>query len=103
MARVLSSMIGCALIFVCAAVAAVLVHLDLPATRRLVSARVNGVLASELAGTVEIEHLSALGLRGVEGGRVRVRDPEGVQVLLADGIEVRIRTIDALRTALSSE
>lgn len=103
MARVLSSMIGCALIFVCAAVAAVLVHLDLPATRRLVSARVNGVLASELAGTVEIEHLSALGLRGVNGVRVRVRDPEGVQVLLAEGIEVRIRTIDALRTALSSE
>ncbi len=102
-ARVLSSIIGCALIFVCAAVAAVLVHLDLPATRRLVSAQVNGALAGELAGTLEIEHVSALGLRGLDGARVRVRDPEGVQVLLADGIEVQIRTIDALRSALSSE
>ncbi|MBN9167245.1 MAG: translocation/assembly module TamB domain-containing protein [Myxococcales bacterium] len=96
-------MIGGALLFVCAAVAAVLVHLDLPATRRLVSAQVNGVLASELAGTVEIEHISALGLRGVDGVRVRVRDPEGGQVLHADGISVRIRTIEALRSALSSE
>ena len=102
-ACVLSSIVGCVVMFVVAAVGAVLLHLDLPATRRLISAQVNGVLASTLAGTVEIEHVSALGLRGIDGVRVRVRDPEGVQVLHVDGVGVRIRSIDALRSALSSQ
>ncbi|MBX3206999.1 MAG: translocation/assembly module TamB domain-containing protein [Labilithrix sp.] len=92
--------VGAAVLFVVAAVGAVVVHLDAAAARRLASAQVSGVLATTFAGTVEIERIGGLGLQGLHGVRVRVRDPEGVQVLVADDVRVRIRAIDAARSAL---
>jgi translocation and assembly module TamB len=96
---VLSSLVGLIFVVVVAVAVAVLVHLDLPAGRRAVAARVNAVFDSALAGRIRIEHIGGLGLRGVEGVRVRVRDPEGVQVLLADGVSVRASAFEAARSA----
>jgi translocation and assembly module TamB len=86
------------LAFLLSAVVSVVAHLDLPATRRLVASRVTQVLRSELAGDVVLERVDVLGLGGLRGGRVRVRDPEGKQVLFVDGIAVRLRTISLLRS-----
>lgn len=86
--------------FVSCTVFAVVAHLDLPATRRVVAARVTQVLRSELAGDVTLERVDALGLGGLRGGRVRVRDPEGRQVLFVDGISVRMRALSLLRSGL---
>ncbi len=97
---VIGSVVGVTVTFVAATASAALVHLDLPATRRLVATHVNGILESTLAGKVQIEHIAGLGLRGVDGVRVRVADPEGVQVLHVDGVRVRIRALDAARSAL---
>ena len=97
---VFGSVIGLTVTFASATAVGVLVHLDLPATRRLVATTVNEVLAAELMGKVEIEKIGGLGLRGVEGVRVRVRDPDGVQVLYVDDVSVRVKAIDAAKSAL---
>ncbi|MBX3199178.1 MAG: translocation/assembly module TamB domain-containing protein [Labilithrix sp.] len=97
---VLGSVIGLTVTFSAATVAAVVIHLDAPATRRLVATQVSGILAGTLAGKVEIEHIGGLGLHGVDGVRVRVHDPEGVQVLHVDGVRVRVRALAAARSAL---
>src|SRR5205085_11263786 len=80
--------------------AGTIIHLDRPATRRLVMTQVNGILEKQLKGDVKIESLGGLGLRGIDGARIRVKDPDGVQVLFVDGVKVRVRAIQAARSAL---
>ncbi|HKQ69187.1 MAG TPA: translocation/assembly module TamB domain-containing protein, partial [Polyangiaceae bacterium] len=83
-----------------AVVLAVVFCLDLPGVRRIVVGQVNGVLHTMFAGTVTIESLAHLGLGGVAGARVHVRDPEGVQVLFVDGARVSISPLKLARSAL---
>jgi translocation and assembly module TamB len=97
---VLGAVVGTTVTFVTATAAAAVLHLDVPATRRLVTTQVNGVLHEQFAGDVTIERLGGLGLRGIDGVRVRVKDPEGVQVLYVDGARVRVRALDAARSFL---
>ncbi|MBN9160928.1 MAG: hypothetical protein BGO98_02095 [Myxococcales bacterium 68-20] len=97
---VIGSVVGVSVMFVAASACAAVVHLDLPAARRLVATQVNGILETNLAGTVQIDHIAALGLGGACGVRARVYDPEGVQVIHVDGVCVRIRALEAARSAL---
>lgn len=97
---VIGSVVGITFTFAAATTAAVVIHLDRPATRRLVATQVNAILASTLAGKIEIQDIGSLGLRGIDGVRVRVSDPEGIQVLQVDGVRVRIGAIAAARSAL---
>lgn len=98
--RVIGAVVGTTVTFTAAATAAVLVHLDVPATRRLVATQVTGILRGQLAGDVAIERIGALGLHGVDGVRVRVKDPTGMQVLFVDGVHVKVRALEAARSAL---
>ena len=97
---IIGAVVGTTVTFVTATAAAAVLHLNVPATRRLVATRVNAVLHDQLAGDVTIERIGGLGLRGVDGVRVRVKDPEGVQVLYVDGARVRLRAIEAARSFL---
>ena len=97
---VIGAVVGTTVTFVTATAAAAVVHLDVPATRRLVTTQVNGILHQQFAGDVAIERVGSLSLRGVDGVRFRVKDPTGVQVLLVDGARIRIRALDAARSAL---
>ncbi|MBS2014750.1 MAG: translocation/assembly module TamB domain-containing protein [Deltaproteobacteria bacterium] len=97
---VIGAVVGTTVTFTTAATAAVLLHLDVPATRRLVATQVTRVLRGQLAGDVAIERIGALGLHGVEGVRVRVKDPAGAQVLFVDGVRVRVSGIGAARSAV---
>lgn len=97
---VIGGVVGVTVTFVTATAAGVVLHLDVPATRRLVMTQVNGVLEKQLKGDVKIEALTGLGLRGIDGARVRVKDPDGVQVLYADGVKIRVRALQAARSAL---
>ena len=81
---VIGAVVGTTVTFATATTAAVLVHLDVPATRRLVATQVTSILRGQLAGDVSVERIGALGLRGVSGVRVRVKDPTGMQVLFVD-------------------
>lgn len=97
---VIGGVVGATVTFVTATAAGAVLHLDVPATRRLVMTQVNGVLEKQLKGDVKIEALSGLGLRGIDGARIRVKDPDGVQVLYVDGVKVRVRALQAARSAL---
>jgi translocation and assembly module TamB len=98
--RVAGGIAGTAVVFVSATAAAALLHLDAPVTRRLVATQVTKVLRDTLAGDVTIEHIAELGLHGIAGARIRVRDPEGVQVLFVDGARARIDALDIARSLL---
>lgn len=97
---VIGGVVGATVTFVTATAAGAVLHLDVPATRRLVVTQVNGILQNQLKGDVKIEALTGLGLRGIDGARVRVKDPDGVQVLFVDGVKVRVRALQAARSAL---
>jgi translocation and assembly module TamB len=97
---VIGAVVGTTVTFVTATAAAAVIHLDVPVTRRLVATQVTEILHTELAGDVAIERIGGLGLRGVDGVRVRVKDPEGMQVLYVDGVRVRLRTREAARSFL---
>ena len=97
---VIGAVVGTTVTFVAATAAAAVVHLDVPATRRLVATQVNGILHEQFAGEVTIERLGHLGLDGLDGVRFRVRDPDGLQVLHVHGVSVRVRAVEAARSAL---
>jgi translocation and assembly module TamB len=97
---VIGAVVGTTVTFVTATAAAAVVHLDAAPTRRLVASQVNGILHDQFAGDVVIERIGSLGLHGVDGVRVRVKDPTGLQVLYVDGARVRIRAIESARSFL---
>jgi len=97
---VIGAVVGTTVTFATATTAAVLVHLDVPATRRLVATQVTSILRGQLTGDVSVERIGALGLRGLSGVRVRVKDPTGMQVLFVDGVHVKVRGIEAAKSAL---
>ena len=97
---VLSS--GTTVTFVSATAATAVIDLDASATRRLVATPVNDLLHRQFAGDITIERIGGLSLRGVDGVRVRVKDPTGMQVLFVDGARVRIRAIAGLRAGGSA-
>lgn len=86
------------LVFVLGLAFGVLLHVDLPATRRVVSTSVTKLLRSSFAGSIAIERIGRLGLGGISGVSAKIYDPEGRQVLVADDVRVRIRGVRALRS-----
>jgi translocation and assembly module TamB len=97
---VIGAAVGTSVTFVVGVAAGAVLHLDVPATRRLVATRVTALLRDQLAGDVAIERIDGLGLRGVSGVRGRVKDPEGVQVLYVDGARVRLHALAVARSFL---
>src|SRR5271166_2289138 len=84
--------IATALTFVAALVCGVVLHLDAPALRRAVSARVNRVLATALPGRIAILDVGHLGTGGISGVRATVQDPEGRTVLQVEGLRASLAT-----------
>lgn len=97
---VLGSVVGATVVFGVATAAAVVIHLDAPVTRRLVATQVNVILKSTLKGEIHIDHVGHIGFDGLRGVKVRISDPEGIQVLAVDGVDVNVRGLDAARSAL---
>lgn len=99
----LLGVIGAALavhVFVLAVVFGVLLHINVPATRRLVASQVSAVLDRTLAGKILVERIGALGLTRIDGLRVRVSDPDGVVVLRLDDVRLRLDLVELARSAL---
>ena len=97
---VIGAVVGTTVTFVTATAAAAVIHLDVPATRRLVATQVNRVLHDQFAGDVTIESIGGLSLRGIDGVSARVRAPGGQQVLHVQGVRVRVRSLEAARSFL---
>jgi translocation and assembly module TamB len=101
MVRAAAKTLGTGLVFVLAVVAGLLAHMDVPAVRRAIVARVNEVLASVLAGHIVIERVGSFGPGGVEDVDARVDDPEGKTVVHVWGLRARLSTWDLLRSLVS--
>lgn len=84
--------IGTGVTFVTALIGGAVLHLDAPAVRRAVAARVNGVLATTLPGRITILEIGHLGAGGVAGVRATVQDPQGKTVLQVDGLTASLQT-----------
>lgn len=97
---VIGSVVGATVTFVVGAAAATLIHLDRPAVRRVVATQGTAILGGLFKGSIQIEQVRHLSLSGLEGVKVRISDPEGVQVLAVEGVNVRVRGLDAARSAL---
>lgn len=91
---------GLGAIFVVALAGGVLLHLRTPAALRCVRTTANAILATNLAGRVEIDAIDRIGIDGIGGARVTVHDPSGVQVLHLDGVTVRMHGVAIARSAL---
>jgi translocation and assembly module TamB len=89
-------------VFALTTAGAVVLHLDLPITRRLVARVTNRLLLPVFRGRLTIEHLGRLGLDGIDGTRVRIFDPAGQCVVVAEGVHARILTIKLIRGLLAS-
>src|SRR5262245_5720709 len=87
--RIAGAVLGL-LLLVFLVAAGALVYLQTPAGRAWVRARMNDALASSFRGQMVIEDIREVGLSGVGGARVSMRDPEGEQVLFADGVRIRL-------------
>ena len=97
---VLGSVVGVTVTFVVGIAGGAVLHLDTPVVRRLVATQANGILKSTLKGEIHVDAIGHLGLDGVDGVRVHIKDPDGVQVLAVDGVRVKVRALEAARSAL---
>ncbi|RYZ62939.1 MAG: hypothetical protein EOP08_11685, partial [Proteobacteria bacterium] len=86
----IGKVLGTLVLFLVAVVAAVLIHIDHPLTRKVAQTQVNGLLASLFMGTIEITQLDHIRLVGVSGVSVSLKDPEGVEVLAAENVSGRV-------------
>ncbi len=87
MRRILAAAAASAL-FAALLVVGLVLHVDLPVSRRVAARIVNDVLASELAGSVRIERIDRLSPTRLELGRVIVDGPRGERVLDAPHVTV---------------
>lgn len=97
---VLGSVVGVTVTFVAGVAAATVIHLDMPATRRLVTTQGNAITKSLLQGDVHINRIGHIGLDGVSGIAVTIKDPDGVQVLDVTGVKVKTNALAIARSAL---
>ena len=101
-ARAAAKALGTVLVFVLALVGGLLGHMDVPAVRRAIVVRVNGVLASVVSGRIVIERVGGFGPGGVDDVDAHVEDPGGKTVLRVWGLRARLSTWDLLRSLASS-
>ncbi len=92
--------LGTGAVFVLAMVAAVLLHLNVPCARRIAVAQVGSLLRPTFKGTIELLGLDRLRLTGVDGLHARIVDPDGVTVIVAQGVSARISAWAVVRSAL---
>ncbi|HEY8075929.1 MAG TPA: translocation/assembly module TamB domain-containing protein [Labilithrix sp.] len=97
---VIGAVVGTTVVFVSGTAAAAVLHLDVPATRRLVATQLTNVLHHQFKGEVAVERIGHLGIFGVSGVRVSVTDPQGVRVLHVDGAHAKVGTLALARSAL---
>jgi len=76
--------------------------LRLPPVRRIVIAKVNGLLESTFAGKVAVDRIGALGLTYVDGVDAHVDGTDGKEVLRVEGMRARVSTWTLVRSALGT-
>lgn len=91
--------LGLGTVFVASVLGAVVIHLDLAPTRRLVLTITNDALGSLFEGKIIAEEIERVSLGGVDIRSAVVLDPAGAQVIRANGIHARADVITLARRA----
>jgi translocation and assembly module TamB len=86
-----------------AAAGGLILHLDMPAPRRFVSARVNGILEGTFKGKLTVQRIGSLHLTHIGDVDAQVHDPEGRMVLDIRGLSARFGTVSLLRSLVSGK
>ena len=93
-------------VFVCAAVAGVVIHANLKATRRVVASLTNKALATPFLGRIVVGDIKELSV-GTSGhahiGYAEILDPEGRRVIFASGIDARIDLVRLVGSIVRGE
>ncbi len=92
--------LGVLLVFVAALVAGALIHLNTPRARRLVAEEINAAVARSFQGKITVRRIGGIGLTGVTGLDATIADAAGRPLLSLEGLDVRVDTIAAARSAL---
>ena len=100
--RALAKWLGTTLVFVAAITGGLLAHMDVPAVRRAIVARINVVLASALTGRIVIERVGSFGPTYVADVDARVDDPDGKTVVHVWGLGARVSTWELLQSLASA-
>ena len=72
----------------------------MPVARRFVVAQVNNALSPMFKGEIHIERVDGIGLHGATGIRGRITGPDGVDVIVADGVRARISFVSLVKSVL---
>ena len=94
--------LGFSAIFLAAAVGSVVIHLDLPPTRRLILTIVNDALARVFQGQIIADEIDQASLAGIDIRSAVVLDPRGGQVIRASGIHARADVVAVIYNVFSS-
>jgi translocation and assembly module TamB len=94
--------LGFSCVFLAAAVGAVVIHLDLPPTRRLILSIVNDALSKVFEGRIIADEIDQASLAGVDIRSAVVLDPKGAQVVRASGIHARADVIGLVYNIFSN-
>ena len=97
---VLGTVVGTSVVFTVSLVGGALLHLDLPAARRVVASQVGHVLGTTFRGKMTIERIGHIGPTGLSGVTVELADPDGKRVARLDGVSATLTTRDMLHSAL---
>ena len=92
--------LGLSVVFGASLAVALLVHLDLPPTRRVLAAFAGDAASKALGGRVEIVSLDHVSTRAVDVGEIRVRAEAGNRVLSAYGTHLRFELFGIARSLL---
>lgn len=78
--------LGLVAIFLGGSTSALVLYMDLPASRRIVAGALERALASEFAGSFSIESVGRVSLAGLQAKNITVRDPDGRVVLAVSSL-----------------
>ena len=90
----LASGLGLLVVFAVSAALALLIHVNSPLERRLITAWIPPLLASELKGSFELDSIERIERSGVVFNGFRARDPRGREVVRATTIRVEVNLIE---------
>lgn len=89
--------VGASTLFLATFVTSVVLHGDLPSSRRFVASTTTRLLAPLFRGRILVHAIDHLGFDGLDIQRAEVLDPWGQQVISLQGIHARLPVAQALR------
>jgi translocation and assembly module TamB len=101
--KVVGAVVGTTATVLVAMVGGTLLHINLPAARRVLSGGLNTALAGSFKGEVHVERMGSFGLGGFDGVVATVKAPDGKRVLLLDGVRARVSLPRAAWSAIAGK